>query len=91
MHKNNKREQTARLRLRFSILSHIFWIAALLNALYIAGYVLALVVSPLEAAARGYLITAVPPMLEHVLMSVLLLTAAGAAEEYVFRGSDRSV
>lgn len=86
MRKTNRRDAAAQFRRRFSLLFHFFWIAALLCALYIAGYVLIFMLAPVEAVSRGYLLTAVPPMLEHILMSVLLLTAAGAAEEAVFRG-----
>lgn len=91
MQKTNRRDDLARMRRRFSLLSHFFWILALLDTLYIAGYVLAFVLAPAEAAARGQLLTAVPSMLEHILMSVLVLTAAGVAEESVFRGLYRSV
>ncbi len=86
MQKTNRREQAAQFRRVFSLLSHLFWIAVLLCALYIAGYVLHFVLAPTEAAAQGHLLTAVPTMLEHILMSVLVLTAAGAAEEAIFRG-----
>lgn len=86
MRKTNRRDAAAQFRRRFSLLFHFFWIAALLCALYIAGYVLAFVLTPAETVAQGRLLTAVPAMLEHILMSVLLLTAAGAVEEIVFRG-----
>ena len=85
MQNRSGRNETARFRRRFSILTHLFWIAAVLNALYIAGYVLALVLTPEAAWDRGQFMAAVPRMTEHVLMSVLLLTAFGAAEETVFR------
>lgn len=85
MQKTNRRDAAAQFRRRFSLLSHLLWIAVLLCALYIAGYVLAFVLAPAEAAAQGHLLTAVPSMLEHILMSVLLLTAAGAAEETIFK------
>lgn len=86
MQTTNRGDATVQFRRRFSLLSHLLWIAVLLCTLYIAGYVLAFVLAPAEAAAQGHLLTAVPSMLEHVLMSILLLTAAGAAEESVFRG-----
>ncbi len=35
--------------------------------------------------ARGMLLSAVSPMIEHILMSVLLLTACGTLEESLFR------
>ncbi len=84
--KKRKRSETAvRFRRRFTRLSHVFWMLVLLDALYIAGYVLTCITDPSAAMSRGMLLSQVPPMIEHVLMSVLLLTAAGVAAETVVR------
>ncbi|MBQ8747285.1 MAG: hypothetical protein IJZ08_05390 [Clostridia bacterium] len=69
----------------FANVSHLFWALALIDALYIAAYVLTIVTCPSQAMARGMLLSQVPPMIEHILMSVLLLSACGALEESVFR------
>jgi len=78
-------ESSVRFRRRFTCLSHVFWMIVLLDALYIAGYVLAFFVDPSAAAEKGMLLSQVPPMMEHVLMSALLLTAAGVSAETVVR------
>lgn len=83
---NRLTEEKARCHRRlFFRLSHMFWAIALLDVLYIAGYVLSFVVCPSFAISSGMLLSEVPPMLEHIFMSILLLTAMGAAEESVFR------
>ncbi len=79
------KEKTRRHRRLFSRLSHMFWAIALLDALYIAGYVLSFVLCPSFAVSAGMLLSEVPPMIEHIFMSILLLTAMGVAEESVFR------
>ncbi len=69
----------------FASLSHLFWVAALIDALYIALHVGMLYVCPVEAFSRGMLLSQTAPMVEHVLMSVLLLCACGVLEEALFR------
>ena len=85
MHNKKSFGNTAQFRRRFSVLSHILWLAVLMNALYIAAYVLAFFQDPAGASVRGLCITAVPDMMEHILMSILLLTGCGALEESVVR------
>ena len=68
----------------FAALSHLFWAASLIDALYIAAYVMTIVYCPSAALSRGMLLSQVTPMIEHILMSVLLLSACGAMEESIF-------
>lgn len=68
----------------FAALSHLFWASALINALYIAAYVMTIAYCPSAALARGMLLSQVAPMIEHILMSILLLSACGAMEESIF-------
>ena len=68
----------------FANLSHLLWVIALIDALYIAAHMLTIAFCPSQAMARGMLLCEVPPMIEHILMSVLLLSACGEMEESVF-------
>ncbi len=69
----------------FARLSHLFWVIALIDALYIAVHVWTIAFCPSAAMAWGMLLSEVPPMIEHILMSVLLLCACGAMEESVLK------
>ncbi len=74
----------ASFRRLFSFLSLLLWTAVLIGALYIAAHVTFFYACPSAALSRGLLLSHVAPMMEHVLMSVLLLTACGLLEERIF-------
>lgn len=85
MQKRSVWTDRALFRQLYSNLLHLFWAAALVDALYIFAHVSLILFCPSAAMARGMYLSAVLPMIEHILMSVLLLTACGMLEESIFR------
>jgi len=70
---------------RFSRLFHIFWIAVFCDSVYILKYLQRFLFGSAAAIARGERLSAVPDMLEHVLMSAVLLAMFGLCAELLRR------
>ncbi len=68
----------------FFKVSHLFWLALTVTALYILSVTLTLY-GDLPAALWEMAIHRVPEMMEHLLLGVFLLVALSALEEYIHR------
>lgn len=70
---------------RLAVLMKLFWTAILADALYIFSYIHTFCTSPSAAMARGETLTAVPAMMEHILMSAVMLLLCACAAEILHR------
>lgn len=67
-----------------------FWIAATGNAAFVLRYIQKLSESPADAMTGGMSLTLVPDMLEHILMSMVLLLIGGLLLDFHQNSEERN-